>query len=211
MNALTNQIKYKLLTPFLVEDEPYPSAVARFAEGMRSTLNKKDKTNPIPRHAMMFVCESEQFMAQLAQELVKLNSKIKLSLNTTEEDLGEQAKYVEEFRKQYPNNVCKTSLHDAETYETAVVLVMNSVYGSYLSALNKNSTNLLFICTEDLKDQRDLALGCSSKALDRLLSVFFKGKQVIITHTLNGNYQPLLLKSELNENRNDYIRYLSNL
>lgn len=211
MNALTNQIKYKLLTPFQVKDEPYPSAVARFAEGMRTSLNKKDKASPIPRHAMMFVCESEQFMVQLARELVNINSKIKLSLNTTEEDIGEQAKHVEDFKNQYPKNVCQTSLHDAETYETAIVLVMNSVYGSYLSALNKNDTTLLFICTEDLRDQKDLALGCSSKAMDRLLPVFFESKQVIITHIMNGTYQPLLLKSELNENRNEYIKYLSKI
>ena len=86
---------------------------------------------------------------------------------------------------------------------------MNSVYGCSLSHLNSNETTLLFVCTDNLVEQKDLFLGCSSKAEDRLLPVFFKDKQVILTHTLNGTYQPLSLKSQLNEDRNKYISFLN--
>lgn len=209
MNALTNQTKYKLLSSLQVSGEPYASAIARFATGLRNNLNKLDKSNQIPKHSMMFVCESEKLMSQIAEELVKLNSKVKLSLNTSEEDMGDIAEHVEQFRQNFPNNICQTSIHDAETYETAIILVMNSVYGCSLSHLNSNETTLLFICTENLVEQKDLFLGCSSKAEDRLLPVFFTGKQVIITHTLNGIYQSLSLKSQLNDDRNKYIRFLN--
>ena len=202
-------IEYKLLSTLEVGNEPYASAIARFSKGLRERLNKHDKENIIPKHALMFVCESEQLMAEIAKELVQLNSKIKLSLNPSEEDIGELAEHVAQFRQDFPNNVCQTTLHDSETYQNAVLLVANSVYGSYLSELNNNPITLVFICTQPLVEQKDLFLGCTSQAMDRLLPAFFTDKKCIITHIKTGQYQPLELKSALNDQRNIYIEFLN--